>query len=51
MEASRKNEKTALDISETENILKKLVVLFVIRHNLKPKPTSLKLSLWQAFKL
>jgi len=51
MEISRKNEMAAPDISETENILKKLVVLFVIRHNLKPKPTSLTLSLWPAFKL
>jgi len=33
----------APDIFETESMLKKLTVLFVIGHNLKPKPTSLTL--------
>jgi len=51
MEVSSKNKMAAPDIFEAENILKKRVVLFVIGHNLKPKPTSLTLSLLPAFKL
>jgi len=51
MKVSRKKEMAAPGISETENILKKHVILFGIGQNLKPKPTSLTLSLWPAFKL
>ena len=51
MEVSSKNKIAAPDIFETENMLKKLVVLFVSGHNLKPKPTSLMPSLQPVFKL
>jgi hypothetical protein len=50
MEVYSKNKMAAPDILETENMLKKLVVLFVIRHNLKPKPTSLTLPSSQYLK-
>jgi hypothetical protein len=51
IEVSSKNKMAAPDIFETENMFKKLVVLFVIGHNLTTKPNSLMLSLLPVFKL